>query len=82
MKWTELMGSDDVVRAERASLAIEMEMAHAIIWLRFCREATGVLENAFRAGVMDELLSPDQSLDHDDLAPGTKAIGQLNSRHV
>ncbi len=44
--------------------------------------ATGVLKNALRAGVMDKLLSPDQSFGHKHFAPSAEAIRQLNSRYV
>ena len=39
----------------------------------------GVLEDAFRAGVMDELPAGDESLLHGHLAPGTQAVGDVVS---
>ena len=36
-----------------------------------------VLEDALRAGVVDELLAADETLLHRHLAPGTEAIGEV-----
>jgi hypothetical protein len=41
-----------------------------------------MLENALGAGVMDKLLSSDQSLGHEYFAPGAEAIRQLNPGYV
>ena len=37
----------------------------------------GVLEDAFRAGVMDELPAGDQPFLHGHLAPGAQAVGEI-----
>ncbi|HZC81453.1 MAG TPA: hypothetical protein VE222_06990, partial [Nitrospiraceae bacterium] len=44
-------------------------------WFWF--EPGGVLEDALRAGVVDELLAADESLLHRQPAPGAEAIGQV-----
>lgn len=36
-----------------------------------------VLKDAFRAGVVDELLAADEAFLHRDLAPGAQAIGKF-----
>lgn len=41
-----------------------------------------MLENALGAGVMDKLLSSDQSLGHEYFAPGAEAIRQLSPGYV
>ena len=43
----------------------------------FWSEPGGVLEDAFRAGVVDELHSTDEALLHWDLAPGAEAIREV-----
>ena len=40
-------------------------------------EPGGVLEDALRAGVMDELLAADEALLHRYLAPSAEAIGEV-----
>jgi len=54
-------------------------------WFR--AEPGRVLEDAFRAGVVDELLAADEALPHRHLAPGAEAIGKfrqgcVRSRHA
>jgi hypothetical protein len=36
-----------------------------------------VLEDAFRAGVVDELFAADETLFHRHLAPGAEAVGKV-----
>ena len=43
----------------------------------FWSEPGGVLEDALRAGVMDELLASDETLSHWHPAPGAEAIGEV-----
>lgn len=43
----------------------------------FWAEPGCVLEDASRAGVMDELLAADETLLHRHLAPGAEAIGEV-----
>ena len=43
----------------------------------FWAEPGGVLEDAPRAGVVDELLATDETLLHRHLAPGAEAIGEV-----
>lgn len=43
----------------------------------FWAEPGCVLENAPRAGVVDELLATDETLLHRHLAPGAEAIGEV-----
>lgn len=40
-------------------------------------ESGRMLEDALRAGVMDELLSPDEPLLHGNFAPGAEAVGEF-----
>jgi hypothetical protein len=40
-------------------------------------EPGSVLEDAFRAGVVDELLATDVTLFHRKLAPSAEAIGEI-----
>ena len=44
-------------------------------WFR--AEPGCVLEDALRAGVVDELLAADEALLHRHLAPGAEAIGEV-----
>jgi hypothetical protein len=43
----------------------------------FLAEPGGVLEDALRAGVVDELLATDKTLFHRKLAPSAEAIGEV-----
>ena len=43
----------------------------------FWAKSGRVLENALRAGVVDELLAADEALLHRHLAPGAEAIGEV-----
>ena len=43
----------------------------------FWAEPGCVLEDAFRAGVVDELLAADETLLHRQLAPGAEAVGEV-----
>lgn len=43
----------------------------------FWSEPGGVLEDALRAGVVDELLTADETLLHRQPAPGAEAIGEV-----
>jgi hypothetical protein len=43
----------------------------------FWAEPGRVLEDALRAGVMDELVASDEAFLHRDLAPGAEAIGKF-----
>jgi len=45
---------------------------------RFWAEPGGVLEDALRAGVMDELLATDETLLHGKAAPGAEAVGEVD----
>ena len=49
-------------------------------WFR--AEPGRVLEDAFRAGVVDELLAADEALPHRHLAPGAEAIGEFCQGYV
>lgn len=53
---------------------MEMKIVNQIMWLRLGCQAAGVLKNALGAGVMDELLSPNQPLGHEYFAPGAETI--------
>lgn len=44
-------------------------------YLRLDVQAARVLENTFRARVLDEGLTPDEPFSHGNLAPGAEAIG-------
>jgi hypothetical protein len=44
---------------------------------RFWTKPGRVLEDALRAGVVDELLATDETLLHRHLAPGAEAIGEV-----
>jgi len=44
----------------------------------FLAEPGCVLEDTFRAGVVDELLAADETLFHRHLAPGAEAIGEIS----
>lgn len=44
---------------------------------RFEPESGRVLEDAFRAGVMDKLVAADQAFLHRDAAPGTEPVGEV-----
>ena len=43
--------------------------------LRLDAQAARVLKNAFRTGVVDEVLAADQPFSHRHFAPGAEAIG-------
>ena len=43
----------------------------------FWAKPSCVLEDALRAGVVDELLATDETLLHRKLAPGAQAIGEV-----
>jgi len=49
-------------------------MASKVIGLWLWGQAARVLKDALGAGVMDELLSSDQSFGHEHFAPGAEAI--------
>ena len=68
------------LRAEpaRFSLARNIPTGSLVGWgRRFRAEPGGVLEDALRAGVMDELFAADQALFHRHLAPGAEAVGEV-----
>jgi hypothetical protein len=44
---------------------------------RFWTESRGVLEDALRASVVDELLAADETLLHRQPTPGAEAIGEV-----
>ena len=44
---------------------------------RFESQSRGVLKDAFRAGVMDELVATDQALLHRNAAPGTEPVRKV-----
>ena len=46
----------------------------------FLAESGGVLEDALRAGIVDELLAADETLLHRYLAPSAEAIGRVGCR--
>lgn len=48
----------------------------------FLAESGRVLEDALRAGVMDELFAADEALLHRHLAPGTEAIREFFQGYV
>jgi hypothetical protein len=43
--------------------------------LRLVAQAARMLENAFRASVVNVMLAPDQPFSHGNFAPGAEAIG-------
>jgi len=57
---------------------LNLEPSQLVRWTGWFWAKPGcVLENALRAGVVDKLLTPDETLLHRKKAPGAEAIGEV-----
>jgi hypothetical protein len=62
----------------RSSLNLDLDLSLLVRRVgRFLAKPGGVLENALRASVVDELLATDEAFLHRQLAPGAETIGEV-----
>jgi hypothetical protein len=68
----------EVMKKVRSSLNLDLDLSLLVCRTgRFWAEPGRVLEDALRAGVVDELLAADEALLHRHLTPGAEAIREF-----